>query len=290
VNDAWNRTESAEDARAAGVRIVFVAYPVEHDAFHLANRAVRRVAAEYGAPVVESARSVQRVPEEERHLLWAAHPNGPMYAEIARDVMRIVLGGLLGEMKFDADGVPDGSAVTGTCGRTTTDCAAGTGCYRWNLRGTPCNVRKPLLETQHPVRASARFLVRAFPSGVGGYDVLGLSDDMFGTGVYVQFANQDRLQLLAMGSQGAKRTCGPLASAVAPGTWYELRVRADKSDHARATLELRTAAGEVVDSVTCGDLPAGGGRFTGITVGSSSRIGLTGDITFDEVAVYEEPG
>jgi lysophospholipase L1-like esterase len=78
-----------EDARAAGVPIAFVTYPVELDAFRFANRAIRRVAAEYGVPVVESGRSVRRVPEGQREMLWAGHPNGPMYAEIARDVLRV---------------------------------------------------------------------------------------------------------------------------------------------------------------------------------------------------------
>lgn len=277
-----------EDSRAVGVPIAFVAYPVDEDAFRLANRAVRRVAAEYAVPVVESSRSVQRVPEAKREMLWAGHPNGPMYAEIARDVMRVVLGGWLGEMKFDADELPEASVASGTCGRATTGCAAGAGCYRWNPRGTPCNVGEPLLPSERPVRASARFFVHTFPAGPGPYDLLRLSEDRFSTGYYAQLTDQNRLQLLAMGSSSSHRTCGPLPTRVTPGTWYELGVRASKSEHASATLELRTAAGEVVDSVTCTDLPAGGGTFTEVTVGSTNPSGIVGDITFDEVAVYED--
>jgi hypothetical protein len=148
-------------------------------------------------------------------------------------------------------------------------------------------VRKSLVETERPVRASARFLIHAFPGGSGPSDLLSLSEDRFGTGIYVQLVNHDHLQLLAMESWAVHRTCGPLTFPVQSGVWYELDVRAQKSGHAGATLELRTATGDVADSVTCTDLPAGGGTFMGITVGSTNPHGVTGDITFDEVAVYE---
>jgi lysophospholipase L1-like esterase len=80
------------DSRASGARIVFIAYPVDEGAFQLANRALRRVAAETDAPVVEAARAILRVPTEERTFLWAGHPNGAMYTEVARDLVPIVLG------------------------------------------------------------------------------------------------------------------------------------------------------------------------------------------------------
>lgn len=280
--------QMVEDCRAAGVPVAFVAYPVETDAFRRANSAVRRVAAEFGVPVVESARSVRRVPRAQREMLWAGHPNGPMYGEIARDVLRVVLGGFLTGMTFETVGSPDPLSVNGACQRTTAGCASGTGCYRWNPRGTVCNIREALPETQHPVRASVRFRVDDFPAGATGYDILALSEETYATGIYVQFTNRDQVRLVSMGSNRAEGTCGPLASRVAPDTWYGLRVHAEKSDHARATLELLTAGGEVVDSVTCADLPAGGGTFTSVTLGSTNGFGATADILFDDVAVYEE--
>jgi hypothetical protein len=212
-----------------------------------------------------------------------------MYGEIALDVMRAVLGGLLAESTFDADGREDGAVLTGACSRTTTGCFAGSGCYRWNPHGTVCNVQQAVIESEYPVRASAYFRVSAFPTGGAGYDLLGLIEHTYGTGIYVQFTNRDQLRLLAMGSERAERACGPLAAHVAPDTWYELRVRAEKSDRARARLELLTAAGEVVEAVTCADLPAGRGRFTHVSVGSRSASGATADITVDDVGVYEEP-
>ena len=76
----------AEYARTAAIRLIFIAYPREMDAFAVANQAMRQVAAEYGLTVIESGHSVERVPEDQREFLWGAHPNGPMYREIARDV------------------------------------------------------------------------------------------------------------------------------------------------------------------------------------------------------------
>lgn len=96
-----------EDARAAGARIGFITYPVDHADFSPANRAMRRVAAELGVPIVESGRSVSRVPAEHRELLWAAHPTGPMYGAVAEDVVPIVLG----------EPVPEPGQASGGAGR-----------------------------------------------------------------------------------------------------------------------------------------------------------------------------
>jgi predicted Zn-dependent protease len=83
----------AEYARAASIRMMFVSYPREAGAFAAANRAMRQVAEQYGLAVVESSRAVERVPEDQREYLWAAHPNAPMYREIARDVAAAIIGG-----------------------------------------------------------------------------------------------------------------------------------------------------------------------------------------------------
>jgi len=277
-----------EDCKAAGVSLVFITYPVDVDAFHVANRAIRRVAGEYAIPVIESSRSVQRVPENARRFLWAGHPNGPMYGEIARDIAHLLVGGVLAEITFDDERLAD-TSMTGPCSRSTTDCARGTGCYRWNPQAAVCNIRTAVLATGHGVEASLRFRVDTVPSTNGGRDVIGLTEDRYGTGIYARFTGADQLELLAIGSNSVERRCGPLASHVAAGTWYGLRVRADKSDRARASLELLTAADTVIDSVTCGDLPAGGGAFGSITIGSSWAGGSSADITFDDVTVREAP-
>lgn len=81
----------AEQAHAAGVKLVFVTYPTELPAFAFANRATSRAGAQYGVPVVDAAVSLQRVPPEDRHWLPAVHPNGPIYREIARDIAEIIL-------------------------------------------------------------------------------------------------------------------------------------------------------------------------------------------------------
>jgi hypothetical protein len=217
-----------------------------------------------------------------------AAPRKILSLEIGRDVFRAIFGGPLAELTFDADTAGGQAVVSGACARTTSGCASGGGCYRWNPQGTVCNVRQPVMASHQPLRVSARFRVAAFPSGMGS-DLLGLAEDAYGTGIYVQFTNRDQLRLLAMGSQRAEGTCGPLAAHVAPDVWYELRVRAAKSDHAQATLELLTPDGEVIDTVTCTDLPAGGGTFTQLFVGSSSRFGATADVTVDDVTVHEAP-
>ena len=95
------------------------------------------------------------------------------------------------------------------------------------------------------------------------------------------------MKVLVVGSGGREGTC-LLATHLLPDVWYELRVRASKSDHARATLELLTSEGEVIDTISCTDLPAGGGTFTHLTIGSRSPDGATADVTVDDVAVYEE--
>lgn len=103
-----------EEARAAGVGIAFVAYPVDHAAFLPANRAVRRVAAAYHVPLVECLRSTNRLPEEQRQLLWAAHPNGAIYGEVARDLVPIVLSrGAVVRSAGDIPGTPLARLVFG---------------------------------------------------------------------------------------------------------------------------------------------------------------------------------
>ncbi len=78
-------------ARAAHVPIAFISYPLgDIGVGGIANRALRKVTAAQGVALIDSAKSVARVPPEERHFLWAAHPDGRMYGEIARDILPLV--------------------------------------------------------------------------------------------------------------------------------------------------------------------------------------------------------
>ena len=72
-------------ARAAGAQLVLIEYPLDLGMFAAANRAMRRVGSELGVPTVDSPTSQARVPPEKRQWLWAGHPNGAIYREIARD-------------------------------------------------------------------------------------------------------------------------------------------------------------------------------------------------------------
>jgi lysophospholipase L1-like esterase len=73
-------------ARAAGVGLVLISYPLDAGVFAAANRAMRSVTARHGVPLVDATVSLERIPPERRQWLWAGHPSGPIYREIARDV------------------------------------------------------------------------------------------------------------------------------------------------------------------------------------------------------------
>ena len=81
----------ASEARAADVQLVFITYPGEFGAFAAANAALRAVASEYGIVLVDGAEASARVPKALRKFIWAYHPTGPIYGEIAEDVAAIVL-------------------------------------------------------------------------------------------------------------------------------------------------------------------------------------------------------
>jgi hypothetical protein len=82
----------AHVTRAAGAALVLVEYPLDLGAFAAANRAMRRVGERLGVPTVASPASQARVPPEQHEWLWAGHPNGPIYREIARDAVELVRG------------------------------------------------------------------------------------------------------------------------------------------------------------------------------------------------------
>jgi len=77
-------------ARAAGARLVLVEYPLDLGMFAAANRAMRRVGEAHRVPTVDSPASQARVPDEQRRWLWAGHPNGAIYREIARDAAALL--------------------------------------------------------------------------------------------------------------------------------------------------------------------------------------------------------
>lgn len=78
--------------RAAGIPIAFIGYPLgDLGVGGVANRALRKVTEAHDVPLIDSAKSVARVPLEEQNFLWAAHPDSRMYGEIARDILPVVL-------------------------------------------------------------------------------------------------------------------------------------------------------------------------------------------------------
>jgi len=79
-----------EQARAARADVVMITYPYNADWFAVVNQAMGRVAERYDVPLVNSSISVKRLPADQQELTWAAHPTGPMYAEIARDIVPYV--------------------------------------------------------------------------------------------------------------------------------------------------------------------------------------------------------
>jgi lysophospholipase L1-like esterase len=304
-----------EASKAAGAEVLFVTYPVETDASGHANNAARRVAKEYRVALVESSASAQRLPPEERTRLEAGQLDGPSYGQIARDIVPVVLKSVaarpspgepalpptgLAQLAFETsasagdsdDPLTEATVVKGGCTRSTTNCATGTGCYRWNPAGTICNVQKILAEEQADVNAFTRLRVGTFPSGssLGGYDVFSLFENTYGTGVYLQFTNTNEVQLLSLGTDGASSRCGPLGSRLAPNTWYGVRIRAEKSHNAALTLQLLDNDGRVLDALSCTNQTAGGGTFTRVMVGSNNPLGASGDITFDDVEVHGDPG
>lgn len=86
--------EIAKMVRAEGVSLVLVTYPIDGFFFERANRAAWHVSEEYGVPLVNTSASLRRVPPERQQWLWANHPGAAIYAEIARDVARAILGAL----------------------------------------------------------------------------------------------------------------------------------------------------------------------------------------------------
>jgi lysophospholipase L1-like esterase len=90
---AHDLEQIAATARAAGVSLAFVTYPVEQGFFAVVNRAVRQVAEQHDLAVVEGAAALERIPPEEQRWEWALHPDARLYGEVADDLARAVLAG-----------------------------------------------------------------------------------------------------------------------------------------------------------------------------------------------------
>lgn len=80
----------ARALEAAGVAFALVRYPLEVEPFTLANQGILAGAQEFGIPVADSERALERVPPEQQDWAWALHPTGPIYREIARELVPIV--------------------------------------------------------------------------------------------------------------------------------------------------------------------------------------------------------
>lgn len=182
--------------------------------------------------------------------------------------------------------LPEATGITGPCTRSSTNCASGTGCYRFNPSAQVCSASKTFTATS-TVRAFARFRVSTYP-GLFGHDFFSLAEIFYGTGVYVEFNNSNQLQVLSFGSGGAFDYCGPLPTPVAPNTWYGIRLRAKKSDAATVSLDLLDDNGTMLDTITCTNQHAGGGNFAVARVGSTNGFGATADITIDDVDIHTD--
>lgn len=82
----------ADWLRSAGVGLILVRYPAAMvPPFKPANSAMERVAREYSLPIVDSLAAISRIPVDEQEWKWMMHPSGPMYREIASDLVPLVV-------------------------------------------------------------------------------------------------------------------------------------------------------------------------------------------------------
>lgn len=79
-----------ETVRTSGAKVIFITYPFDLGPSARANRVMLQVASELDIPLVSSGKAAARVPENERKWLWALHPTGPIYREIAVDVATVI--------------------------------------------------------------------------------------------------------------------------------------------------------------------------------------------------------
>ncbi len=95
----------ARYARDSGIPMILLTYPIEASWYAVANRAGRRIAAEYGLTLVETVVPVRTIPEAERDWIWVAHPGPRIYAAIAAGLATVV-----GEPALGSSGPPRSAA------------------------------------------------------------------------------------------------------------------------------------------------------------------------------------
>ncbi len=78
-------------AEAAGVKVVFVGYPIEWGYFAPVNFAMQDVAAETSAVYIPTKGSFQHLPDEDTKVLPGAHPTAAMYREFAKIAAPVVI-------------------------------------------------------------------------------------------------------------------------------------------------------------------------------------------------------
>ena len=294
-----------DEARRAGARVVLVAYPFGVGAFDAANRAMRRVALASGVPLIEASAGFMRVPPEHRHLLAGGHPNGVIYGEIARDIAAAVLTppdprrvapGVLAFLDFTSPPITGDQApsaapeVAGPCAYSTAACNGDRGCYRWRPEGGRCSVesRLAMLASTLDVRARIRLGTVESDSPFQGqhFQILGVLEDRFGTGVFVDVIEGNRLKLTTVGRQ--EGSCGPLERRLERGAWYDVRLHAEKAEAGTVAVEIADAGGAVLDRVRCAPVNLGGGYFNNVRVGSKAPATIAA-VDFAEVEVRSTP-
>lgn len=77
--------------RDGGLPVIFIAYPRDEGYYAIANASIRHTATEEAVPLLESGPAIARLKPREEEWLWALHPNGPMYGEVAKDLVELVL-------------------------------------------------------------------------------------------------------------------------------------------------------------------------------------------------------
>jgi hypothetical protein len=246
--------------------------------------------------VVESGKAATRVARQQRKLRGAGHPNGAIKGEVARDLVPFVLAATdaapaagpvadrrLARLDFGETGGGAVPTLAGPCAPTTTACRSGRRCYLWNPRGTTCTARQPLRARARVVEATFRLRVTEFPPAADIREIFGVFEGDFGSGLFVELVETDRLRLLASGKTIGH--CGPLPVRLEKDTWYAVRVRGDKSESAHAALDVESDDGRLLGSVACDGQPTGGGTFTEVMVGNTNPMGSTAEIRFDDVEV-----
>jgi len=77
--------------RAAGSPVLMIRFPLKVGPFGAANRALDALVEMHDVPMVDAADAVSRVPDDELHWLYGAHPNAAVYGELAVDLVPRVL-------------------------------------------------------------------------------------------------------------------------------------------------------------------------------------------------------